>query len=191
MRTPNVNIAAVVLILLHGCVVRGPSTAAPIEHRQESLTVVAYPAKPVAAAEHNTKSDTPARLDPALSAPSDRVSAARPPDAEPVRPLLPASRALVQSALVAVGRGDWERAQAALERALRLEPDNAALWRQLAYTHHRRGATMEAELHAQRAASLSVPGSDDYRQSWALLVDIYAATGDEERAGEARNRAAN
>ena len=182
MRTPNANIAAAVLILLHGCVVRGPSTAAPIEQRQESRTAVALPAKLVAAADRNTKSDRPARLDLALSTPSD---------AEPVRPLLPASRSLLQSALVAVGRGDWERAQAALERALRLEPDNAALWRQLAYTHHRRGATMEAELHAQRAASLSAPGSDDYRQSWALLVDIYAATGDEERAREARNRAAN
>ena len=70
-------------------------------------------------------------------------------------PLNVAVQSLVAAAMQSVGRGEWDRAQAALERALKISPNDSSLWTQLAYTHYRQGTLKQAGELAQRALSLA------------------------------------
>ncbi|MDR2212615.1 MAG: tetratricopeptide repeat protein, partial [Pseudomonadales bacterium] len=56
----------------------------------------------------------------------------------------------------AMQSGDFERAAALTERALRIRPREAALWYNLASIRYNQGRLQEAEGHAQRALSFSV-----------------------------------
>lgn len=85
-----------------------------------------------------------------------------------------AAQSLLVEAIRAATLGDWARAQAQLERAVRIEPRDAALWRQLAYTRLKQGEVEAAEQLAQRARDLSVD-RDSIDESEALLSDIRAA----------------
>ncbi|MCB1745758.1 MAG: tetratricopeptide repeat protein [Gammaproteobacteria bacterium] len=99
-----------------------------------------------------------------------------------------ATSSLLAAAMQAASRNDWDRAQAALERAVKLAPQDADLWRQLAYTHYRRGDQEQALQTAQRA--LSLPGAAaEQARTWALIADIQTARGDADAAAAARARA--
>ena len=78
------------------------------------------------------------------------------------------------------------RAQAALERAVKLSPQDAELWRQLAYTHYREGDLVQAAAHAERAVALAPEST----AGWALVADIEAARGNAAAAERARRKAA-
>ncbi|MEQ8230349.1 MAG: tetratricopeptide repeat protein [Gammaproteobacteria bacterium] len=97
-----------------------------------------------------------------------------------------AAQSLLAAAVKAAGAGEWDRAQAALERAVRLSPQDAELWRQLAYTHYREGDLEQAAAHAQRAVALA----PDAVEGWQLVADIESARGNAEAAARARTRAA-
>lgn len=57
---------------------------------------------------------------------------------------------LLAKAEVATARGDYEQALALLERAQRIDPDNAQIYLELARTHSERGDPRQAAATAQR-----------------------------------------
>ena len=67
----------------------------------------------------------------------------------------PAARELAASADAALGRGDLSGSAATLERALRIEPNNAGLWSRLAEVRLRQGDTVQAEQLALKANGLA------------------------------------
>ena len=84
------------------------------------------------------------------------------------RKLNPAAQSLSRIASQAFNQGHWDLAQSTLERAIKIEPSNGALWRQLSYTHMREGNYEQALAHAQRSLLLS---NDSERQMSAGLLD--------------------
>jgi len=67
----------------------------------------------------------------------------------------PAARELASSADAAMARGDLTASAASLERALRIEPNNAGLWSRLAEVRLRQGDTAQAEQLALKANGLA------------------------------------
>ena len=68
----------------------------------------------------------------------------------------PAVVSLSALANQAVSKKDWEKAKSALERALKITPEDASIWRRLAYCYHQTGNYEQALAQAQRASSLSL-----------------------------------
>jgi len=66
-----------------------------------------------------------------------------------------AARELASSADAAMARGDLSASAASLERALRIEPNNAGLWSRLAEVRLRQGDTAQAEQLALKANGLA------------------------------------
>lgn len=67
----------------------------------------------------------------------------------------PAARQLASSADASMARGDLTASAASLERALRIEPNNAGLWSRLAEVRLRQGDTAQAEQLALKANGLA------------------------------------
>jgi predicted Zn-dependent protease len=74
--------------------------------------------------------------------------------------------------------GDFDRAAATLERAVRIEPTNAALWHDLGEVRYRQGEFSQAESMAVRSNSLA---GSEYRlqaRNWRLIERARAGRGD-------------
>jgi tetratricopeptide (TPR) repeat protein len=84
------------------------------------------------------------------------------------RKVNPAIQSLSRIASQAFSHGNWDLAESTLERAIKIEPSDGALWRQLSYTHMRAGNYEQALAHAQRSVLLS---NDSERQMSAGLLD--------------------
>ena len=109
------------------------------------------------------------------------------PDAMPVAPALsPAVQSLVAAANTAAARRDWDQAQAALERAVKLAPAKSSVWQQLARTHLQSGDVERAREVAQRALSLAAADGRENVAAWRLIGDIEQARGDAGAAQMAR-----
>ncbi|MEW5837760.1 MAG: tetratricopeptide repeat protein [Pseudomonadota bacterium] len=67
----------------------------------------------------------------------------------------PAARELAKSADASLSRGDLTASAATLERALRIEPNNAGLWSRLAEVRLRQGDTAQAQQLALKANGLA------------------------------------
>lgn len=113
--------------------------------------------------------------------------------AEDPSPAIAPSNAAVQTllaaAMQAATRDDWDRAQAALERAIKMAPGDSNLWTQLAYTHLRQGEFDQAGELAQRALSLSSVQRSDKAAVWRLIADVESARGNANEAADARRKA--
>ena len=84
------------------------------------------------------------------------------------RKLNPATQSLSRIASQAFNEDNWDLAESTLERAIKIEPSNGSLWRQLSYTHMRAGNYEQALAHAQRSLLLS---NDSERQMSIGLLD--------------------
>jgi Flp pilus assembly protein TadD len=87
------------------------------------------------------------------SIPSD-TSAAIPPGSGAV-PTPSASAVLLAQSQAARDAGDYGAAAASIERALRIEPNNAALWLEYAQLRMAEGDAQQAEALARKAVSLA------------------------------------
>ena len=103
-------------------------------------------------------------------------------------PELPAVQSLFESAQTARAAGRFDDAAATLERALRLQPENAVLWHELALVRRDQGEWHQAISSAQRS-NVSA-GSELQKQNWLLIAECHRALGDEEEARRAERRAA-
>ncbi|MBK8960953.1 MAG: tetratricopeptide repeat protein [Proteobacteria bacterium] len=130
--------------------------------------------------------------------PEDLGGAATPPaeastpeagGAPPAPALSPAVQSLVNAANDAAAEQNWDRAQAALERAVKLAPSKSSLWHQLAYTHLKSGDLERAREVVQRALSLAANDGHENVAAWRLLGDIEQARGDTGAAQMARANA--
>lgn len=117
------------------------------------------------------------------------------PDAEPApetpevteAPLSPALLALLDRAAAFSAAGDLDDAAAALERALRLAPEEPELWYRLAAVRFAQGDWVAAEAMALR--SIDRDGSGVWRRAnWQLIAEARRQAGDREGAREAEAR---
>ena len=92
----------------------------------------------------------------------------------------PAVASLSALANQAVSKKDWEKAKSALERALKITPGDASIWRRLAYCYHQTGNYEQALAQAQRASSLSLDNNREKnlnRELIGLITHKIESTG--------------
>ena len=97
--------------------------------------------------------------------------------------------ALLDGARAAEEAGQYGRAAASLERALKVAPRNPRLWHRLAVIRYRQGRLAAAESLALRSLSLasSDPGLD--ARNWRVVAAVRQARGDRAGAEDAFRRA--
>jgi cytochrome c-type biogenesis protein CcmH/NrfG len=105
-------------------------------------------------------------------APVTEATGAAPADgaAPAVRQRNPAVASLAAAARQHRAEGDPERAAASLERALRIDPDDAELWLALAEIRLEQGLSAQAAGLARRAETLAPPGSETASRARALAA---------------------
>ncbi|HEY6643088.1 tetratricopeptide repeat protein [Povalibacter sp.] len=106
---------------------------------------------------------------------------------EPV--LSPASRALVGQAQTQLASKNFAVAASSLERALRIEPDNALLWIELGKVRQAEGNYVQAENMARKAVSMSSNAPKAQSAAWNLIAESLRARGKNPQAQEAQARA--
>ena len=112
------------------------------------------------------------------------------PEPEPEEdPTADAVRDLLREAQQASDEGDHERSGALLERALRITPDNAVLWHNLAVVRYRQDELDQAESMAQRSLSHLSDNPDLERRNWEIIAVSRHLRDDEAGADEAARRA--
>lgn len=119
--------------------------------------------------------------------PEPREEATPAPDDEPGTA---AVERLMIEARDASDDGDHERAGALLERALRIAPDSAVLWHNLAIVRYREEAYDQAEQLAQRSLSHADGNAELQRRNWEIIAVSRHMNGDADGAEAARSRAA-
>lgn len=145
-------IGIVVLLTLAGCSAGGPT-----------LRAGDAPAAPV---ETSDKPDDPTGGAPAVT---PEPSAERPDGSATVVPRNAGALALEAQAAGERASGQLERAAATLERALRIAPNDPALWLALGEIRLEQGRPDLAESLARRAASLAGDDPSSARSAEALL----------------------
>lgn len=109
---------------------------------------------------------------------------------EPERPGIPdAVLALVADAREAANAGDYDQAAAYLERAVRISPDLAPLWQNLAVVRFQQGDFAQAEQMARRSIRLAEGDRVLQQRNWRIIEASRVEQGDEEGAMEARREA--
>lgn len=96
---------------------------------------------------------------------------------------------LLENARNDAASGYYSRAEASLERALRIEPGNAYLWFELGQAALLQGDLREAENFALRADSLAGHNPSLKEDIWRLVAQSRAERGDDDGAQEAVHRA--
>ncbi len=96
---------------------------------------------------------------------------------------------LLDKAADAVGSGNLDQAASALEQALRVEPNNASTWHDLAQVRMHQKQFNQAEAMAKK--SINFAGSKSLKsRNWRLIAVARRAQGDESGAQEADAKAA-
>jgi tetratricopeptide (TPR) repeat protein len=103
--------------------------------------------------------------------------------------LSPASRALVSQAQAQLASKNYAVAAGSIERALRIEPDNALLWIELGKVRQAEGNYLQAENMARKALSMAVNAPRARASAWSLIAESYRARGKNTEAREAGLRA--
>ncbi len=123
---------------------------------------------------------------------SVEVSAYREPQTVALARPAPANRAvrnLVQRAEAQREAGEYAAAQASLERALRIEPENPDLWNRLAHLYLLQQSFARAEQFAAKSNSL-LQGDDGLAaDNWSVIAQARRAQGDAAGARQASERA--
>lgn len=157
----------------------GACTLLPPEHR---------PTEPAPEPEPTEEPDAPEpdEREPEVEDPREEA-------AEPARDRAPAIPdaviELVADARDASRSGDYDQAAAYLERAVRISPDLAPLWQNLAVVRFQQGDYAQAEQMARRSIRLADGDRALQRRNWQLIEASRVERGDEEGAREARRQA--
>ena len=93
--------------------------------------------------------------------------------------------ALLDSAKQYVARSDWDKAAAALERAVRLEPKNAGIWHDLAQSRLQQRQYKQAEDLAAKSNSLAGNDRQVKSRNWKVISVSRRARGDDTGADAA------
>ena len=125
---------------------------------------------------------------PAQPAPPPKPPADLPP-AEITRDGNQAVVALLESADKYVKSNQLDKAGAALERALRVEPRNAGIWHDLAQIRLHQGQYQQAESLASKSNNLAGGNRSLQARNWKLIGSARKALGNATGADEAEARA--
>jgi tetratricopeptide (TPR) repeat protein len=106
---------------------------------------------------------------------------------EPV--LGPASRALVGQAQTQLASKNFAVAASSIERALRIEPDNALLWIELGKVRQAEGNYVQAENMGRKAVAMAANAPRAQAAAWQLIAESLRARGKNSEAREAQARA--
>ncbi len=114
-------------------------------------------------------------------------SPAPPPAPEPAaKPAAPSENVaiagLMQSARADAAAGRLANAAATIERALRIEPRNPRLWRELALVRLKQGDYVQAESVAARSNSWAGTDNTLRAENWRLIAQVREARGDADGA---------
>ncbi len=100
-----------------------------------------------------------------------------------------ATTALVEQARQQAAAGDPQTAQATLERALRIEPENPLLWIMLGEAHESSGQYQLAGSMGNKALQLATGDPRAQASAWRLIGDSLRARGRNPEANDAYARA--
>jgi len=150
------------------CALRGPTVGAPAR----------TPESPPASGSAQPGQGTP-------GAPAGRPNAAVPRQFH----LGAASSALVSQAHTQAGGGDYGKAAATLERALRIEPDNPLLWIELGRVRLGENNAAQADALGRKALALAVGDATAQASAWQLIADSLRARGRNGEAAEVEQHA--
>lgn len=115
-----------------------------------------------------------------------------PPKAPPVRAASStATDALVLASSNATAAGDTRGAITHLERAIRLEGRNAALWASLSTAYLRDGQPLLARQYANRALALAGNRGDWKRAAWLAIAELEDYAGNTSAAEQIRRQYAS
>jgi cytochrome c-type biogenesis protein CcmH/NrfG len=120
-------------------------------------------------------------------------SAPQPPsysqDAAVVRSQPPAVVALLDQAEQQANAGELEPAAASLERAIRIDPRNPALWYHLATVRLSQGEASQAEQLAAKSNSLAAGNRAQQARNWQLIAQARREQNNSQGAAAAERRA--
>lgn len=102
----------------------------------------------------------------------------------------PATASLLESALQERAAGRYDRAAAALERALRIAPRNVAVLQELARVRLEQGDAWQAEALALKANSFAVGDDELLAENWDIIAAARRTRGDMMGAAAAERAAA-
>ena len=100
----------------------------------------------------------------------------------------PATLSLLSAAKDAATRQDHGNAITYLERAIRIEPRNAALWIELGQQYIANSEYANATQHIRKAIALAAGNSTLTRAAWLAFADLQQATGQDAEAASLRRR---
>lgn len=115
------------------------------------------------------------------------LSDAMPAEPEP-EPTPSVALALVDQADRFEQEGDPLRAEASLERAIRIDPQNGALWMRLAEAQLASGKHETAEQTARKSLLFLPEMGSDTRRAWLIIADAREAQGDPKEARSIRRK---
>lgn len=128
---------------------------------------------PLPAPQTQTRQPSPAPLPPQTT--PLPVPAPVMPERPPPQPKASVTLALQDEAQRAATAGDFSKATQILERAIRIEPDRAELWIELARVHLKEGNAAQAEQFARKALLFTHDRYDLEQQAWVVIADARAA----------------
>lgn len=165
-----------VTVAIAACAPRGPRRGTPPV--RPPSTVIAKPGVVL---------PTPSPSTPISGVPSTDTTVLLPQTAETVSG--PAVLSLLKQARSEREAQRPDQAQAALERALRIEPRNAFIWQALASLHVEQQRAELAESTAQKSNSLARGNPYVEWENWRLIAEARKLRGDEAGAEAAQDRA--
>ena len=121
----------------------------------------------------------PTQPAPPSPAPAPPVTPAPPPAAP--KPAPSVTLALVEQSDLARAQGDYDKAVALLERAIRIEPDRPELWLGLAKAHLAQGDYAGAEQFARKSLLFIGKRYDLEQQAWSVIGAAEAARREDRR----------
>lgn len=107
----------------------------------------------------------------------------------PAAPRETAAGSLLADAHRAIEKGQFNKAEVTLERALRVEPRNPGLWHEMARVKYGQKQYGQAIQFCLKANSLAGRNSSLIRQNWYLIANAYDAMGEKGQAAAARRKA--
>ena len=96
--------------------------------------------------------------------------------------------ALLDEADTHANAGHSDKASAFIERALRIEPNNALLWHRLALIRVQQQEWQQAIALARKSNALVVNNPGLKSANWGIIADAYEKLGDKQKAKEARQK---
>jgi len=102
----------------------------------------------------------------------------------------PAVIAMIDEAAMYARQGQGEKAANTLERAVRIQPENAVLWHRLAVIRLQQQRWQQAISLARKSNTLARQDVELKAANWEVIAQAYEGSGNRKKANEARKKKA-